>query len=309
MNRNSVLTQLLPALGFILCAMSSAAGQQAGWHETLSDAESAARRDGVPLLIHFHAWYCAPCRQMDSQVFHHGDVQAALSRDLHAVQIDVTRDPDAAARYQATTVPRDVVVYPDGTVETLNVGFVSRSRYLAMLSSTAERGQQMRQDEVPLPQSRSNTTAIAGVETGADSKRVAETAASTVEASPTERVLGLDGYSPVALTDEREWVKGDPGISSDYRGVTYHFPTVEERAVFEQNPRRYAPQNLGCDPVLLLSDQRAISGRIQYGAFFDGNLYLFRSEDNRALFRKNPLRYTRIRHAVRVDQIEGRRVL
>jgi YHS domain-containing protein len=79
--------------------------------------------------------------------------------------------------------------------------------------------------------------------------------------------------------------------------------------VFEQNPRRYAPQNLGCDPVLLLSDQRAISGRIQYGAFFDGNLYLFRSEDNRALFRKNPLRYTRIRHAVRVEEIEGRRVL
>ena len=130
-------TVLLCVSASLILFVQAAPAQEAGWHESMASAESAARRDNVPLLIHFHAWYCGPCRQMDSQVFHHRDVQRALTADLHAVQIDVTHDPDTASRYQASTVPRDVVVYPDGSTSTLNIGFMSRSSYIGMLRRVA----------------------------------------------------------------------------------------------------------------------------------------------------------------------------
>lgn len=304
------MRRLIAALtGVSLCLIvvggaRPAFGQHAGWHDSLAEAEAAAERDGVPLLIHFHAWYCGPCRQMESRVFPSADVQAALQRGLHAVQVDVTRDPDVATRYQATTVPRDVVVYPDGRVETRQVGFVSRSAYLAMLRDVAASGS-ARGDGVPLPADAARAVVQQGGE-AADDRAVVHNAEPKADR---ETVLGLDGYCPVQLTTERKWIAGDRDIAADYRGVTYYFASLEDRSTFLKNPKQYAPENLGCDPVVLYEDQRAVSGQIRYGAFFDGHLYLFQNGDNRTAFKKNPLQYTRIRHAVRIDQVEGRRVL
>ncbi len=61
-----------------------------GWRQSIEEAEAAARDAGVPLLIHFQAWYCGPCRQMDAQVFEHADIQQALQQGIVSVQLDVT---------------------------------------------------------------------------------------------------------------------------------------------------------------------------------------------------------------------------
>jgi YHS domain-containing protein len=61
---------------------------------------------------------------------------------------------------------------------------------------------------------------------------------------------------------------------------------------------------LGCDPIVLTKEGKAIAGRIQYGAFFDQRLYLFKSQENRELFKKSPLQYIEIRSALKADQIE-----
>jgi YHS domain-containing protein len=306
MNRPSISICRLLVITLFVLTVAAANGQETAWHKTLAEAEAAAQRDQVPLLIHFHAWYCAPCRQMDSQVFRHGDVQQALSKGLHAVQIDVTQNPDAASRYGATTVPRDVVVYPDRSVVTLNVGFVPRLKYLAMLKNTSARGNQMRRDHVPLPSSGTQSIAAADQPTADHSQSSSNSESGSAVGGKT---LGLNGYCPVRLTVSRKWVKGNSELTAEYRGVTYYFSNASDHREFEQNPGKFAPKNLGCDPVLLYKDQRAISGQIAFGAFFDGSLYLFRDNGNRAEFRKNPLRYTRIRHAIRIDEIEGRRVL
>ena len=74
-----------------------------------------------------------------------------------------------------------------------------------------------------------------------------------------------------------------------------------------KNPSVYAPQDLGCDPIVLTADHKAVTGSIRYGAFFDQRLYLFRSAENRDYFKQNPLKFTHIRSAVKADQIEGSR--
>ena len=84
---------------------------------------------------------------MDRDVFPHAYVQQALSTGLASVEIDVTKEPDLAARFDASTVPRDVVVFADGTVETLNIGYMSRSAYVSLLRDTAERGKTKRRPQ------------------------------------------------------------------------------------------------------------------------------------------------------------------
>lgn len=258
----------LAAIVLTLFAAPSAVVAGEGWYATFDEAQSAAASKNIPLLIHFHAAWCGPCRQMESQVFSRPQVQGALRKGVAAVEIDVSQHPDIAQQYGATTVPRDVVVMPDGSSRTLNVGFKSVSGYMGLLQSIAR----------PTTQVVSNT-----------------------------RIIGLEGFCPVRLLADREWISGSEELKETYRGVTYYLSSQEALETFRKNPRKFSPQNLGCDPVVLLNSQKAITGKIKYGAFFDGQLYLFDNFENRKAFKDSPLKFTRIRHAIKVDELAGQR--
>jgi YHS domain-containing protein len=56
--------------------------------------------------------------------------------------------------------------------------------------------------------------------------------------------------------------------------------------------------------VALLETDRAIPGKTLYGAFYEGELYLFETVENRTRFKSSPPRYTRTRHVLKLDDIE-----
>ncbi len=290
---------ILPVLA--CTAMSSLCEAQSdGWKPGFVSAKSAADSAGLPVLIHFHAWYCGPCQRMDRDVFSDHQVQQSLSDGISSVQVDVSQDPDLAGQYGASTVPRDVVLYPDGSSQTLNIGYLSRSLYLSMLRDIAARGRAMTVPRPADPMPDANPAIVSS-----------ENAATSVPAdsvsSAASLILGLEGFCPVRLHDKREWTAGQELLSADYRGIRYQFSGETERDTFLKNPSEYAPQDLGCDPVVLTDVQKAVTGSIRFGAFFDERLYLFQSPQNRDQFKKNPLKFTRIRSALKADQIEGTR--
>lgn len=283
-----------------------------------AEASTVAEREGLPILLHFQAWYCGPCQRMDRDVFPHTDVQKALSTGLVSVEIDVTKEPDLAARFEASTVPRDVVVFADGTVETLNIGYMSRAAYVSLLRDTAERGktrikvksrgeedkQSGSNDAVPNPADPSSQVPSPQSPVGGDSEKAVKPGPE-ISSPPDELLItGLGGYCPVRLHEAREWTVGLDSIVADYRDIRYRFASVSDRDKFLKNPAEYAPQDLGCDPIVLTKEGRAVAGRIQYGAFFDQRLYLFTSQENRELFKKSPLKYIEIRSALKADQIQ-----
>ena len=264
-----------------IAPFTSSASANDGWHRTFEEAQEAANSANVPLLIHFHASWCGPCRQMEQQVLSQPDVQQQLKNGLAAVEVDVSQRPDLAQQFGATTVPRDVAVIPGQAPKTLNVGFKSRSAYLSLLRNVSLEGSQ-----VP--------------------KIVQKETSPKVPAS-TQPIIGLEGFCPVRLLKDREWISGREELTEAYQGITYYLSSEQAREQFRNNPQDFSPRNLGCDPVVLYSSQQAVTGKIKYGAFFDDQLYLFDSFENRKSFKANPLRYVRIQHAIKIDDLAGQR--
>ncbi len=274
-NRNGLFVVALTLLSSVsqVCASD-------GWLGSFEEAQAKSERDGLPLLMHFHASYCGPCRQMAQQVFSKADVQRQLGDGIAAVEVDVAQRPDLAGQFGVSTVPRDVVVFPGRAPETLAKGFQSKAAYLRLLDSISAKGVRFATTDKSIPKQ---------------------------QLAVQEKIIGLDGFCPVRLMRDREWISGREDLSETNRGITYFFSSEKERQEFRRAPQEFTPQNLGCDPVVLYSDLRAVTGKIKYGAFFDNDLYLFESVENRTAFKANPLKFTRIRHAVKVDDLKGQR--
>lgn len=267
---------------------SSSVLAEHGFESSYEQAREKAEQQNLPLLIHFHASYCGPCRMMASQVFSQPSIQAQLQQGLVAVEIDVQQRPDLASKYGTTTVPRDVVVYPGESPQTINKGFKSTLAFSGILKQIASRG-----------------AAIAARTNRVEKK---SPKAVLVANHKPEPILGLEGFCPVKLIRDREWVSGKGEVTETYRGIVYHFSSEAAVEQFRQNPRKYTPQNLGCDPIVLFENQQAIVGDIKYGAFFDKQLFLFDSDENRREFKQNPLKYRRYQHALKVDDLAVRKI-
>lgn len=100
--------------------------------------------------------------------------------------------------------------------------------------------------------------------------------------------VGLKGFCPVKLRDQRELVDAQPGYEAMYRGQKFLFSDIESRAKFEQNPTRYAPAAYGADVVALLRDKNVVEGTLDFAAWYKGRLYLFGSEASHDTFVEKP---------------------
>lgn len=103
--------------------------------------------------------------------------------------------------------------------------------------------------------------------------------------------FGLDGYCPVQLVENDRWQKGNKDWGVIHRGRVYLFVGQEEQRRFLTDPDRYAPVSSGNDVVLAAEVGHAVPGFREFGAKFDGHVYLFASEGTLKKFESNPPYY------------------
>src|SRR5271166_2006462 len=88
----------------------------------------------------------------------------------------------------------------------------------------------------------------------------------------------LKGYDAVAYFKQEKSVKGNPEIKSSYQGATYLFASAEDKADFDKDPAKYAPQYGGfCAygvTVGVLSDIESPDGFV-----YKGKLYVCGNKD------------------------------
>jgi YHS domain-containing protein len=188
-------------------------------------------------------------------------VKELASRVVRA-KINVDRDPDTAERFGVSSLPADVLVSPEGDVLVRTVGAASAADYVARIARAAPR--RARRD--------------AGVVRAVHEQ----------DAAP-----ALRGFSPVSITRDRVWRRGQSGFAAKHEGVEYRLADADELRAFQADPGRYVPRLEGCDAVLLSTEQRSAAGDIRHGVFHRGGLYLFVSPENRRRFLESAERYTR----------------
>ena len=292
------------------------------WQTDFSQAWAEARRLQRPMVIHFHAHWCAPCRRMERDVLHSREILQRLGTNFIGVKVDSDRHPVLVRKFRVQSLPCDVFVDPEGRILSRTTGYQNKSRYLARLGRVESRFAQSRKIQIakddkfaPGRTVRPKKPGLAVGQRNAKQKQPANDPSNNsvpVDNSRSPRrvelPVGLNAYSPVSLSKWRKWHKGKKQLAATYQGIVYHLASPAELREFQNDPARFAPRLLGCDPVVLWETDRAVAGSTHYGAFFDNELFLFVSAESRKRFKQNPLRFTRTRHVLRVEQIERTRL-
>jgi YHS domain-containing protein/thiol-disulfide isomerase/thioredoxin len=316
----------------LLCAASTAASLawaadygSPTWRHDFRAAEAEAKRLNRPLLVHFHAKWCGPCQTMNREVLSDPAVLGQLAAAVVAVKIDSDEHPDLVQRFGIESLPTDIFLDPNGFVLDRSSGMRDRERYLSLIARVDSRFSQSRKAQIALqtkpvarePASLSRPTpppiAPSPIRQPAQERPLmaSTTSQGVGRLTPSRRAfasVGLRGFSPVALVGDRKWMRGNDRWKWEFEGVTYYMTSAEELQQFKDGADRYAPQVLGCDPVILDIADRAVAGDIRYAAFFDGELYLFVSEKSRQAFRQDPDRFVRTKHVLKIDELEDKRL-
>lgn len=287
---NRLYSKCTAVIMLMLIAQSAAA--QSVWHTDLAAARREAEKLNRPLLCHFGAVWCAPCQKMERTVFNQRAVIDQLKASAVCVKIDVDQHPELAQRFGVERFPTDVFLEPSGQRLMESTGYQTPEEYRALVDRASRRYAVL----LASRQTKPSAPITASPDQGGSSTQVVKQAAVTPM---------LEGYCPVTLQRKKTWTKGKPEFQAEHKGQAYQFVSAAARQEFLQSPEKYVPQFLGCDPVLIFTADRAVPGSIEWGAYYDQQLFLFASEENRRTFKTTPEKYVRTRVVLEVDQIES----
>lgn len=320
--RHYILSSLLviaAAIPNVGSAQSTTGPKQ--WLADYGFARKESQRLGLPLLIHFSTEGCGPCKLMERETLNSKALLAKFGTQILALKINYEDDPGIAEAFRVELYPSDVIVAPNGTIVFQTSGHQTTQRYMANISHWSKQFPEARAaaiarltpPPVASPQNPRTRPSIptqqAPVIAGPQRPGPGSTVVHRPETRPpASKLIGLSGYSPVAIKTRRVWVKGREDLSVTWQGVVYYLANDREYLAFKNAPHRYAPRMLGCDPVLLWNSDRAVQGDVEFGAFYDGDLYLFTTGETRDRFKVNPDQFVAVRHVLNPEEVIGTRV-
>jgi YHS domain-containing protein len=230
-----------------------------------------------------------------------------LGRRIVGVKVNYDQQKQLARRFDIRTLPADVILAPDGTVLAQSSGYQSLRKYTLQVAAANNRFAKMALAGPAIASQPSDTVSRRNGETQwplivarPRSQKKSRSAATVVRVP--KPLFGMEGFNPVLLFKQRKWQKGVARFAARYKGIEYRLNSAQERKEFLATPERFAPQLLGCDPVILEETDRGLTGSTKHAAYFDGRLYLFINAQTRAKFKKQPLRYTRTRHVLLFEE-------
>ena len=113
---------------------------QIHWHKNLAHALQIAQAHNTPLLIDFSSDACAPCRQMDQDVFADISIENKIQSHFVPVRLDGFRDQANLAKFHVFAIPTVIVLSPNGKEIDRSEGYVAPHSFSLMLKSNLSPG-------------------------------------------------------------------------------------------------------------------------------------------------------------------------
>lgn len=124
-----------------LIGMHALKAQEYVFQGPYATCQEKARQENKLILIDLYFVGCMPCAQMDQEVFPKPDVVGELKKDYIIYKTDVMKEMDGkklARKYGAPGFPTFVIVNPDGKTISIESGFFSEDRFIALLQEARQ---------------------------------------------------------------------------------------------------------------------------------------------------------------------------
>jgi YHS domain-containing protein len=102
-----------------------------------------------------------------------------------------------------------------------------------------------------------------------------------------EHPVALGGYCPVAYAAMHKAVKGDPRVTSTYKGKTYLLTNAEAKQMFDAAPEKYVPAYDGWCATAVSQGMKLASDPTLF-TVYKGRTYLFSSAQAKRQFDRDP---------------------
>ncbi|MGJ8673813.1 YHS domain-containing (seleno)protein [Rubritalea sp.] len=100
------------------------------------------------------------------------------------------------------------------------------------------------------------------------------------------KTLALEGYCPVCYIAAGKANKGNPEITSEYKGKTYYFVSEDVKAMFDKEPTKWLPQYDGWCAYGIAKGKKFKSDPTVFSVI-NGKLYLNYNEEVGEKFNKD----------------------
>ncbi|MFN8707337.1 MAG: thioredoxin domain-containing protein [Planctomyces sp.] len=282
-----VLVVLAAGTGAAIDGYADDAGQHStGWMTNFNEAEAVAKKAGVPLVVHFWAPWCGPCRNMETEVLSSQNVRALLGNGIIGVKVNSDENRSLVSRFGITALPADVFVSPDGKVLSRSVGSPGLQGYLARL------GQFRETRTAPVLPDRSIEQAVAKTE---EPKVKTVTAAKPVinEVTDTEKpIVGLNTATEEPKVASVAPARAEPSV--DTAAAPSSPPVAQKKALRKSDGHRLGLS--GYSPVLLTDATKWQKGDPQFSHNFQGVHYQLTSAEELERFKASPEKFIPVLH-------------
>ena len=287
-----------------------------GWQTSFAEAEALARELQLPIVVHFHANWCGPCRTMEQTVLSHAATLELIGSRVIGVKVNSDLHRELVVRFSVSSLPTDIFLDSQGKEVERTVGMLDRTVYLgkihALSKSTSPAARTNSIPKLPSEDTFSSqreqivrhvpVTLISPAITQVIQLNSVDTRGIDLMQAVLSRDVdgdgyrrGLGGFSPVSLAMDNSWTTGNREFAAEFRGVRYLLASAKEVQQFLKNPTAYAPSLHGFDPVAIQDQHKLTIGKITFSDSYDQRLFFFACQESREVFRKNPIRYAILR--------------